>query len=102
MDAPTPHPTPASPPASPFPNHLPLSIVATALGACLCCGIGAVPGIAGIAFGIQVDKCFAAGDPLGARKASEHAQICGWLGVGLAGIGLVLFVLDVLLGGALE
>ncbi|MGO1070152.1 CD225/dispanin family protein [Lysobacter sp. CA199] len=75
--------------ASPYPNYLPWSITLTVLGLCLCCGIGAVPGIVAIVFGGQADSKWAAGDEDGARRASETAKVWCWVGAALVGLSLI-------------
>ncbi|MGH8083222.1 MAG: CD225/dispanin family protein [Lysobacter sp.] len=75
--------------ASPYSNYLPWSITITVLGACLCCLIGAIPGVVAIVYGNQVAGKFAAGDVDGARRASDTARIWCWVGTVLVVLSLI-------------
>jgi hypothetical protein len=86
--------------ASPYPNYLAWSIIVTILGACLCCLVGAVPGVVAIVYGTQINTKLAAGDDAGARKASETAKLWCWIGTGVVILGLLLQVASFFLNGA--
>lgn len=70
------------------PNHLALSIIATAVSFLLCC----FPfGIIAVIFSFQVNSKLASGDYEGAKSASEKAKLWAWICIGIA---LALFVLN--------
>ncbi|MCD9007711.1 CD225/dispanin family protein [Luteimonas sp. XNQY3] len=97
--------TPEAPlPGSPIapgtvPNHLAWSIVGTVLGFCLCCLIGAVPGIVALVFSSKVNTLLGQGDLAGAQRASNTAKTWCIVATVLAAIGLLLNVLSFFTGG---
>jgi hypothetical protein len=102
----TPEPSPygAPPPGTPIapgtvPNYLAWSIVGTVLGFCLCCFIGAAPGIVALVFSAKVNTLLGQGDLAGAQRASNTAKTWCIVATVLAAIGLLLNVLSFFTGG---
>ena len=89
----TPPSFPPEPNYGPVPNYMVWAIVSTILAFCLCCVIGAVPGIVAIVFASQVNGKLAAGDRAGAEQASKNAKLWCWITTGLAIFGLLLTIL---------
>ena len=86
------------PPGS-VPNHLAWAIVSTVLGFCLCCVIGAIPGIVAIVKASKVNTLLAQGDMAGAQLASASAKTWCWVTTGLAIFGLLLNIVGYATGG---
>ena len=84
----------------PIPNHLVWAIVITILGFCLCCVVGAIPGVVAIVFATQVNSKLAAGDRSGAEQASKNAKLWCWITTGLVILGLLLNVVSYSTGGS--
>lgn len=84
----------------PVPNYLAWAIVSTILAFCLCCVVGAIPGVVAIVFATQVNSKLAAGDRDGAAKASKNAKLWCWITTGLVIFGLLLNILTYATGGA--
>ncbi|WP_242112897.1 CD225/dispanin family protein [Luteimonas aquatica] len=89
--------TPSLPPGS-VPNYLAWSIIATVLGACLCCPLGLI-GIVGIVFSSKVNGLLQRGDLEGAKRASKNAKTWAWVATALAIIGLLINVYFYMTGG---
>lgn len=107
MNVPPPNvPPPNMPPPYPsdsqaavnIPNYLVWAIVATVLAFCLCCVVGAIPGIVAIVFATQVNSKIAQGDIAGAQRASSQAKLWCWVTTGLAIFGLLLNIWSVMSG----
>jgi Interferon-induced transmembrane protein/zinc-ribbon domain len=74
-----------------IPNHLVEAILVT-----LCC---CVPfGIPAIVYGAQVGPKVAAGDIQGALDASRKAKMWSWIGFGVGGAGVLLYLLAMVVG----
>ena len=84
----------------PVPNYLAWAIVSTILAFCLCCVVGAIPGVVAIVFAAQVNSKLAAGDRDGAAKASKNAKLWCWITTGLVIFGLLLNIPTYATGGA--
>jgi hypothetical protein len=87
-------------PAGPIPNYLAWSIVITILGFCLCCVVGAIPGVVAIVFATQVNSKLNADDRAGAEQASKNAKLWCWITTGLVVLGLLLNIVSYATGGA--
>ncbi len=87
-------PPPVTPSAAPgpVPNHLAWAIVSTVVAFCLCCVVGAIPGVVAIVYSAQVNKKLNLGDTQGALQASANAKTWCWVTTGLAIFGLLLNV----------
>lgn len=72
---------------APYPTYLVRAIVVTVLGACVCCGVGALPGTVAIYYGVLSDSRFTTHDLEGARKASRLARLWCWVGVAVLALG---------------
>lgn len=85
-------PAPAGPPVK---SHLVMAILATFF----CC----LPfGVVGIVFASQVNSKLAAGDYLGAQKASKSAAMWSWIAIALGLVGGILYAAVVALGVVAE
>lgn len=84
----------------PVPNHLVWAIVVTILAFCLCCVVGAIPGVVAIVFATQVNSKLAAGDRAGAEQSSKNAKLWAWITTGLVILGLLLNVVSYATGGS--
>ncbi|MCF7223301.1 CD225/dispanin family protein [Marilutibacter chinensis] len=98
MSMPPPVP-PASAPPQPVQNHLAWAIVSTVVAFCLCCFVGAIPGVVAIVYSAQVNKKLNLGDVQGAMQASANAKTWCWVTTGLAIFGLLLNVWGFMTGG---
>lgn len=102
----TPPSFPSEPPSygkqatGPIPNHLAWSIIMTILAFCLCCMVGAIPGVVAIVFATQVNGKLSAGDRAGAEQASKNAKLWAWITTGLVILGLLLNVISYATGGS--
>lgn len=81
------------------PNYLAWSIIGTVLGFCLCCFIGAAPGIVALVFSSKVNTLLGQGDLAGAQRASSTAKTWCIVATVLAAIGLLLNVISAFTGG---
>ncbi|HJW45563.1 MAG TPA: CD225/dispanin family protein [Lysobacter sp.] len=77
----------------PIPNYMVWAILITIAAFCLCCVVGAVPGVVAIVFASQVNSKLAAGDRAGAEQSSKNAKLWCWITTGLAIFGLLLTIL---------
>lgn len=93
-------PAPAPSAIGPVPNHLVWSIIVTILAFCLCCVVGAIPGVVAIVFATQVNGKLNAGDRAGAEDASRKAKLWAWITTGLVILGLVLNIVSYATGGS--
>ena len=99
-------PPPYTPPESPvlqqtrIPNHLVWAIIITVVAFCLCCVVGAIPGVVAIVFASQVNTKLAQGDIAGAQRASANAKLWCWVTTGLAIFGLLLNIWSVTTGAS--
>lgn len=93
-------PPPVTPTAAPgpVPNHLAWAIVSTIVAFCLCCVVGAIPGVVAIVYAAQVNKKLNLGDVQGALQASSNAKTWCWVTTGLAIFGLLLNIWGVMTG----
>lgn len=85
-----PPPMSASSGGAPVPNHLIWAIVSTILAFCLCCVIGAIPGVVAIVFAAKVNGALDRGDFAEARRASDTAKLWCWITTGLVALGLLI------------
>ena len=100
MNVPPPYP-PSEPQttAQPtIPNHLVWAIIITVVAFCLCCVVGAIPGVVAIVFATQVNSKLAQGDFAGAQRSSANAKTWCWVTTGLAIFGLLLNIWSVMSG----
>lgn len=102
-------PPPYTPPGTPVqqqqpavPNHLVWAIIVTVLGFCLCCVVGAIPGVVAIVFSTQVNTKLSQGDFDGALRASANAKIWCWVTTGLVILGVLLSILSAVTGTSQE
>jgi hypothetical protein len=93
-------PPQATPAIGPVPTHLAWAIVSTILAFCLCCVVGAIPGVVAIVFATQVNSRLTAGDRAGAEQASKNAKLWCWITTGLVILGLLLNIVTYATGGA--
>ncbi len=84
----------------PVPNYLAWAIVITIVAFCVCCVVGAIPGVVAIVFATQVNSKLAAGDRAGAEQASKNAKLWSWITTGLVIFGLLLNILSYATGGS--
>jgi len=91
MNVPPPYP-PEPRAHAPIPNHLVWAIIITVVAFCLCCVVGAIPGIVAIVFATQVNSKLNQGDFAGAERASAQAKTWCWVTTGLAILGLLLSI----------
>lgn len=92
---PPPPPMSAAPPPAggvPVPNHMAWAIVSTVLAFCLCCGVGAIPGVVAIVFASQVNRHLDGGHFAEAQRASNNARIWCWVQTALAVLGLLYWI----------
>jgi hypothetical protein len=86
-------------PRNPVPNYMAWSIVSTILGLCVCCVIGAIPGIVAIVFSSKVNSALDRGDYAEAKRASDNARLWCWITTGLVIAGVILNIIFVATGG---
>lgn len=87
--------TSPAPAGQPVKSHLVMAILATIF----CC----LPfGIVGIVFASQVSSKLAAGDYVGAQKASKSAAMWSWIAIALGLVGGILYAAVVALGVVAE
>lgn len=99
---PPPPPMSATPPAAggtPVPNYMVWSIVSTIVAFCVCCVIGAVPGIVAIVFSSKVNSALERGDFAEAQRASATAKLWCWITTGLIAFGILLNIISLATGG---
>lgn len=96
----TPPPVMPSPAESygPIPNYMVWAIISTIVAFCVCCVVGAIPGVVAIVYASQVNSKLAAGDRAGAEQASRNAKLWCWIATGLVILGLVLNIVMQLTG----
>jgi hypothetical protein len=97
----TPPPVPSHPPQS-IPNYMVWSILITVAALCLCCVVGAIPGIVAIVYSSQVNSKLNAGDLAGAGEASRNARLWCWITTALCILSLLLNIAWVVTGGAAQ
>ncbi|MDR7100626.1 hypothetical protein J2X04_003007 [Lysobacter niabensis] len=76
----------------PIPNYLVWAILITIVAFCVCCVVGAIPGVVAIVFASQVNSKLGAGDRAGAEDASKKAKLWCWITTGLVIFGLLMNV----------
>jgi hypothetical protein len=99
MNVPPPYPSePQATANANIPNYLVWAIIITVVAFCLCCVVGAIPGVVAIVFATQVNSKLAQGDIAGAQRASANAKLWCWVTTGLAIFGLLLNIWSVMSG----
>lgn len=83
----------------PVPTYMAWAIVSTILGFCLCCVVGAVPGIVAIVYASKVNAALARGDYAEAKRSSDTAKLWCWITTGLVILGIVMNIAFVATGG---
>ncbi|GAB6195492.1 CD225/dispanin family protein [Lysobacter xanthus] len=96
---PPPAPMPPQAGGAPIPNYMVWSIIATILGLCLCCFVGAIPGIVAIVFASKVNGALDRGDFAEAKRASDTAKLWCWITTGLIIVGLLMNIAWIATGG---
>lgn len=84
----------------PVPNYLVWAIAITIVAFCVCCVVGAIPGVVAIVFATQVNSKLSAGDRAGAEEASKKAKLWCWITTGLVILGLLLNIISFATGGS--
>ena len=74
----------------PVPTYMAWSIVSTILGLCLCCLVGAIPGVVAIVFSSKVNGALDRGNYAEAKRASDTAKLWCWITTALVVLGLLL------------
>ncbi|TBR09862.1 MAG: CD225/dispanin family protein [Lysobacter sp.] len=87
-------------PADAIPTHMAWSIVVTVATFCICCVVGAVPGIVAIVFASKVNREIADGRLLEARRASRNAKIWCWVATGVGVLGIVYWAVSIFMAFA--
>ncbi|MET0288429.1 MAG: CD225/dispanin family protein [Pseudoxanthomonas sp.] len=86
----------------PIPNHLVWAIIATIFSLCLCCGIpGLITGIVAIVFAAKVNSLLAAGDFVGAQRASNTAKTWCIVTTVFAALGILWLVYSFTFGSGM-
>ena len=98
MNVPPPYPSEPQAAHPNIPNHLVWAIIITVVAFCLCCVVGAIPGVVAIVFATQVNSKLAQGDIAGAQRSSANAKTWCWVTTGLAILGLLLNIWSVMSG----
>lgn len=85
-------------------NNLVLAIIATVIGLSTCnfCCIATILGIVAIIFSNQVDTKYNYGDYFGAESAAKNAKILSFISLGLFGLNIIWWIVQLVTFGTGE